>query len=488
MGYGITGWKFGGRQSITQNLYPGQFRGMGKPHYRSSVFVQQNNYYGNMGMGMMYDNHCCGCNDGGGSNKFMNWMFGLGMFGNMLSGILGALGFGGGGSTETTNTTNTTNTTTTTNTTDPKDKDDFAGLKTLYPDGNFAKVGDKYCCNLNGVPYDADSLEGLYEKLKGAGNKPADVAKPKVEDPAVDPNKNKVDSDPAAEDPANSNPADKPKPDGGAGNSRGATGSGNRAAGNTGIGNEEWYRRDTDKSSIEGAISKQKIQAADTTPKGAALYIAKTVAAEKNRNLTPEQLNKLADAIIAKNPSVFDKQTGKLLPNAKFDKLDIPNVKTLDSNYGAKKASSQSAPAPSQQKLADDIAANMFKAIDGTGTDTKAMDKEFFGKGRLTPENAVKVCNSYKKKSGGENLYKAIANEWNLDNKDGKGAYINKMMTQLKARAMQTVPQGPERTQILARIDKFLENKSYTSTNYIHSKNLVSEFDNIVATLNKYEK
>lgn len=167
MGYGITGWKFGGRQPITQNLNPGQFRGMGKPHFKTSMFVQ-NNYYGNMGMNMMYDDSCCcnyGCDGGGGSNKFMNWMLGLGMFGQVLGGLFDAFGFGGGSGGSSGSGT----------------ADEFGNIKQLYPDGNFAKVGDKYYCRLNGTRYEGSTIDELMSKLPTgttktetpAGNEPA---------------------------------------------------------------------------------------------------------------------------------------------------------------------------------------------------------------------------------------------------------------------------------------------------------------------------
>ncbi len=330
MGYGITGWKFGGRQSITQNLNPGQFRGMGKPHYRSSVFVQ-NNYYGNMGMGMMYDNHCCGCNDGGGSNKFMNWMLGLGMFGNMLSGILGALGFGGDGSTETTNTTNTTNTTTTTNTTEPKEQDEFAGLKTLYPDGNFAKIGDKYYCILDGKRYEGDSVDDLMSKL------PTGTAvKQEVEDPAVDPNKNKVDSDPAAEDPAGSNPADNPKADGGAGNSGAASRNSKDGATGANAGKDfhGWYQIGADNhTNNDSRLTNCK----NAKELAGALIDSKTTGklnagSAGNKNLITQNQAAIAKALIQANPDKFNPD-GSIKGGVDYNTIKIPDMQWIADTF-----------------------------------------------------------------------------------------------------------------------------------------------------------
>ncbi len=90
--YDITGWRSGGRQSLTYNLKAGQMRGMGTGRIVSNnVFI---NNYAPMPMHTAVDMHCCG---GGGMSGFEKWMLGIGGVGSILGAIFGALGIGGGG-------------------------------------------------------------------------------------------------------------------------------------------------------------------------------------------------------------------------------------------------------------------------------------------------------------------------------------------------------------------------------------------------------
>lgn len=96
--YDITGWSGGGRRPINYGLKAGQFRGMGRVNvFPSSTTIVNNNIIGGGCYSNSYD---CGCNGGGGSNKFMNWMLGIGLGSTLLGGILSMFGIGGGGKAE----------------------------------------------------------------------------------------------------------------------------------------------------------------------------------------------------------------------------------------------------------------------------------------------------------------------------------------------------------------------------------------------------
>lgn len=96
--YDITGWSGGGRRPINYGLKAGQFRGMGRVNvFPSSTTIVNNNIIG--GGGCYSNSYDCGCNNGG-SNKFMNWMLGIGVGSTLLGGILSMFGIGGGQKTE----------------------------------------------------------------------------------------------------------------------------------------------------------------------------------------------------------------------------------------------------------------------------------------------------------------------------------------------------------------------------------------------------
>ena len=157
--YGITGWSGGARVPLTYNLRAGQMRGMGRVNVFPNNTYVNNNFYGSN-----YD-YGCSCNSNS-TPGWMNWMMGIGLGGSLLGGILGmfakkddsAEGAGGDKKTQQEPQEN-------------KKLDEFEGLKVLYADGKFTKVGDKYCCRLGDTIYEADSIVDLHKKLKEATSK-----------------------------------------------------------------------------------------------------------------------------------------------------------------------------------------------------------------------------------------------------------------------------------------------------------------------------
>lgn len=166
--YGITGWSSGARVPLTYNLKAGQMRGMGRSYIFPNNTYVNNNFYGS--------NYDCGCNCNSNSTPgWMNWMMGIGLGGSLLGGILGmfakkddsAEGAGGEQKTQQEPQEN-------------KKLDEFEGLKVLYTDGKFTKVGDKYCCRLGDTIYEADSIVDLHKKLKEATSKEPTTPKTEV--------------------------------------------------------------------------------------------------------------------------------------------------------------------------------------------------------------------------------------------------------------------------------------------------------------------
>ena len=172
--YGVNGWSGGVRQSLTYNLKAGQMRGMGRVNvFPSNTTVINNNIFGNS-CGM-YDN-CCDGSDG--MSGFTKTMLGIGMGTSILGTILGFFGIGGGGGkSEGAGGTETPKETKEVKTSNEK-QDEFAGLKVLYPDGKFAKIGDKYRCNIGDQSFEADSIVDLDKQLKAALNKKPETVKP----------------------------------------------------------------------------------------------------------------------------------------------------------------------------------------------------------------------------------------------------------------------------------------------------------------------
>ena len=181
--YGVNGWSGGVRQSLTYNLKAGQMRGMGRVNlFPSNTTIINNNIFGNS-CGM-YDN-CCDGSDG--MSGFTKTMFGIGMGTSILGTILGFFGIGGGGGkSEGAGGTETPKETKEVKASNEK-QDEFAGLKVLYPDGKFAKIGDKYRCNIGDQSFEADSIVDLDKQLKAALNKKPETVKPETDTSSVKP-------------------------------------------------------------------------------------------------------------------------------------------------------------------------------------------------------------------------------------------------------------------------------------------------------------
>ena len=181
--YGVNGWSGGVRQSLTYNLKAGQMRGMGRVNvFPSNTTVINNNIFGNS-CGM-YDN-CCDGSDG--MSGFTKTMLGIGMGTSILGTILGFFGIGGGGGkSEGAGGTETPKETKEVKTSNEK-QDEFAGLKVLYPDGKFAKIGDKYRCNIGDQSFEADSIVDLDKQLKAGLNKKPETVKTETDASSVKP-------------------------------------------------------------------------------------------------------------------------------------------------------------------------------------------------------------------------------------------------------------------------------------------------------------
>lgn len=164
--YGITGWSGGVRQSLTHNLRAGQMRGMGRVNVFPNTTIINNNFGGGYGF---YDDSCCCSSNNNSTPSWMNWMMGIGLGTSLLGNILGMFGIGGGGGSSKTEGAGEAKTEAPKQDTNENKKlDEFEGLKVLYPDGKFAKVGDKYCCRIGDKVIEADSLVDLNKALKEA--------------------------------------------------------------------------------------------------------------------------------------------------------------------------------------------------------------------------------------------------------------------------------------------------------------------------------
>lgn len=106
---------------------------------------------------------------------------------SILGTILGFFGIGGGGGkSEGAGGTETPKETKEVKASNEK-QDEFAGLKVLYPDGKFAKIGDKYRCNIGDQSFEADSIVDLDKQLKAALNKKPETVKPENKPSEVKP-------------------------------------------------------------------------------------------------------------------------------------------------------------------------------------------------------------------------------------------------------------------------------------------------------------
>lgn len=77
-----------------QPFRPGQWQGF-KGVSRNTTYIQNNffgNTYGNYNTGYNYGNYNTCCDNGGGNNKWMNWLMGIGVGTTLLGGILKLFG------------------------------------------------------------------------------------------------------------------------------------------------------------------------------------------------------------------------------------------------------------------------------------------------------------------------------------------------------------------------------------------------------------
>ena len=156
--YSITGWSRGARVPITHNLRAGQMRGMGRVNMFPTVI--NNNYFG-----VDYGNYDTCCNNSNSIPKWTQWLMGIGLGTSFIGNILGIFSKDGGGGEDVEGAGGTEKPQETTTAANKK-QDEFEGLKVLYPDGKFAKIADKYRCNIGDQSFEADSLVDLDKQLK----------------------------------------------------------------------------------------------------------------------------------------------------------------------------------------------------------------------------------------------------------------------------------------------------------------------------------
>lgn len=77
-----------------QPFRPGQWQGY-KGASKNTTYIQNNFFGSGYNANMNYGNYNCNNCDNGGSNKFMNWMLGIGVGTTLLGGILKMFGVGG---------------------------------------------------------------------------------------------------------------------------------------------------------------------------------------------------------------------------------------------------------------------------------------------------------------------------------------------------------------------------------------------------------
>lgn len=363
--YDITGWSGGGRRPINYGLKAGQFRGMGRVNvFPSSTTIVNNNIIG--GGGCYSNSYDCGCNNGG-SNKFMNWMMGIGLGSTLLGGILSMFGIGGGQKTEGAGGKEEKAEVKKEETPKEPSKLDQA-RKTLdslgmTKDNGYTVSVDEdgkitYHYNKDGIDVEADNVTDLIDKINKAKNKDNNTATPLDE---VD---ETVETPPETpEDIQTPGSGNKP-------NTTTRTGTGSPAG---------WYRQAND---AQTNITNSKFNFRDTNLKGQQnldqlVYDILESKGLENK-LTPENKAKLRADIIKKNPSVFNPD-GTVKKNANWDKLDIPSANYIGKTYydlGAAKTTRISG-------------ANGYTAERDSDGKTKFYDKT----GKSVPEETFKkVC------------------------------------------------------------------------------------------------
>lgn len=265
-------------------------------------FTQINNY-GCFGNNMMIGN--CYCHDhdcGGGSSWLQNL---TGFLGAVCMAIAPWIGGGGGGSRVETGTEK------------PAEQpaDEFAGLKNMYPNGRFAKIGDTYCAIINDVRYEGTSMDDLLSKIP-RGNEI--TAHP--EQPAVDNDDDEHNNDDTINGNNNHNDDDTVN-----GNNHSNAGNSVRAKikvpegwGQTHL-SAEVQRSLGNSPSVDDVIAKMDNFDGITT-----------------KGMSSEQIAKLRQALIDSNPSCFNAYGSCNVAKFDWSKLDLPSGKILKDTFGAK--------------------------------------------------------------------------------------------------------------------------------------------------------
>lgn len=315
--YDITGWSGGGRRPINYGLKAGQFRGMGRVNvFPSSTTIVNNNIIG--GGGCYSNSYDCGCNNGG-SNKFMNWMMGIGLGSTLLGGILSMFGIGGGQKTEGAGGKEEKAEVKKEETPKEPSKLDQA-RKTLdslgmTKDNGYTVSVDEdgkitYHYNKDGIDVEADNVTDLIDKINKAKNKdnnsttPLDEVDETVETPTETP-----------EDIQTPGSGNKP-------NTATRTGTGTPAG---------WYRAVNDGQELKA--EKAQLEAAQKAGKNPAQELVNNLLGTKLGNvITDADKKELLATVIKKNPSVFNAD-GTLKDGADVSKLDVPTKEWMEKEY-----------------------------------------------------------------------------------------------------------------------------------------------------------
>lgn len=315
--YDITGWSGGGRRPINYGLKAGQFRGMGRVNvFPSSTTIVNNNIIG--GGGCYSNSYDCGCNNGG-SNKFMNWMLGIGVGSTLLGGILSMFGIGGGQKTEGAGGKEEKAEVKKEETPKEPSKLDQA-RKTLdslgmTKDNGYTVSVDEdgkitYHYNKDGIDVEADNVTDLIDKINKAKNKdnnsttPLDEVDETVETPTETP-----------EDIQTPGSGNKP-------NASTRTGTGTPAG---------WYRAVNDGQELKA--EKAQLEAAQKAGKNPAQELVNNLLDTKLGNvITDADKKELLATVIKKNPSVFNAD-GTLKDGADVSKLDVPTKEWMEKEY-----------------------------------------------------------------------------------------------------------------------------------------------------------
>ena len=319
--YDITGWSGGGRRPINYGLKAGQFRGMGRVNvFPSSTTIVNNNIIGGGCYSNSYD---CGCNSGGGSNKFMNWMLGIGLGSTLLGGILSMFGIGGGGKAEGAGGKEEVKAEVKQEVKkeEPKESNKLdQARKTLdslgmTKDKGYTVSVDEdgkitYHYNKDGIDVEADIVTDLIDKINKAKNKdntPTQIlneVSDDVETPAA-----------TSQDIQTGSGGNKP-------NTAARTGTGSPAG---------WYRAVNDGQELKA--EKAQLEAAQKSGKNPAQELVNNLLGTKLGNvLTDADKKELLATVIKKNPSVFN-QDGTLKAGADVSKLDVPTKEWMEKEY-----------------------------------------------------------------------------------------------------------------------------------------------------------